>query len=185
MELIKSPWPWYVAGPLITLIMVLMILFGKRFGVSSTLETVCSIGGAGKLSEYFRFDWKANVWNLVFVFGSLLGGYLSSAFLTSDQAIDLNTKTSASLISKGILNPGAEYIPTSIFSWENLFTLQGAIMMILGGFLVGFGTRYANGCTSGHAISGLSNLQLPSLVAIIGFFIGGLFITHFILPVLL
>ena len=58
------------------------------------------------------------------------------------------------------------------------------MVLAVGGFLVGFGTRYAGGCTSGHAISGLSNLQLPSLVAVIGFFIGGLVMTHLIFPYL-
>lgn len=185
MEWIKSPWSWYVGGPLITFIMVLMLYYGKSFGISSTFRTVCTIGGAGKLSEYFRVDWKEQVWNLFFVAGALLGGYFASHYMTSNQAIDLSAETTAALVSAGILNPGGEYVPTSIFSWENLFTLQGFIFMVVGGFMVGFGTRYADGCTSGHAIGGLSNLQFPSLIAVIGFFVGGLFVTHFILPILL
>jgi uncharacterized membrane protein YedE/YeeE len=56
--------------------------------------------------------------------------------------------------------------------------------MVIGGFLVGFGTRYAGGCTSGHAISGLSNLQFASLIATIGFFAGGLIATHLLYPLL-
>lgn len=185
MEWIKSPWPWYVAGPLITFIMVLMLYFGKSFGISSTLRTVCTIGGAGKFSEFFKIDWKAQIWNLFFVVGALAGGFIASHFMTADQAIDLNINTSASLVKSGILNPGADYVPISIFNWDNLFTLQGFVFMVVGGFMVGFGTRYAGGCTSGHAISGLSNLQFPSLIAVIGFFIGGLFVTHIILPLLL
>ena len=162
-----------------------MLFFGKSFGISSTLKTVCSIGGAGKFSEFFRIDWKERVWNLFFVAGALIGGYIASHYMTARQAIDLNAETKAALISSGIPNPGAEYVPTTIFSWDNLFTLQGFVFMVVGGFMVGFGTRYADGCTSGHAISGLSNLQFPSLIAVIGFFLGGLFVTHFILPVLL
>ncbi|MEQ8473548.1 MAG: YeeE/YedE thiosulfate transporter family protein [Marinoscillum sp.] len=185
MEFIKQPWPWYVAGPLITLVMVSMMLFGKSFGVSSTLKTVCSIGGAGKVSEFFRFDWKTAVWNLFFVAGSLIGGYIAATYLSPDQAIDLSEKTVASLEGYGILNPGVEYLPTSIFNWGNLLSFQGFLFMIIGGVFVGFGTRYADGCTSGHAISGLSSLQWPSLVAVIGFFIGGLIITHLILPFVL
>ena len=185
MEWIKSPWPWYVGGPLITFIMVLMLFFGKSFGISSTLKTVCSIGGAGKFSEFFKFEWKEQVWNLFFVAGALIGGYLASHYMTAHQAIELNPETSAALISSGVMNPGVEYVPTTIFSWDNLFTLQGFVFMVLGGFMVGFGTRYADGCTSGHAISGLSNLQFPSLIAVIGFFLGGLFVTHLILPALL
>ncbi len=185
MEWIKSPWPWYVGGPLITFIMVLMLYYGKSFGISSTLRTVCTIGGASRFSEFFKIDWKEQVWNLFFVVGALIGGYIASHYMTAGQAIDLNSKTTASLMAAGILNPGGEYVPVSIFSWENLFTMQGFVFMVVGGFMVGFGTRYADGCTSGHAISGLSNLQFPSLIAVMGFFVGGLFVTHIILPILL
>lgn len=184
-ELINAPWPWYVAGPLITLIMVLMLFFGRTFGISSTLRTVCSIGGAGKLSDFFRFDWKDASWNLFFAAGAIIGGYIASNYLMPDQAIALNPDTIAALKSAGISNPGADFLPGEIFSFENLLTGQGLLFMVLGGFMVGFGTRYAGGCTSGHAISGLSNLQLPSLVATIGFFIGGLIVTHFVLPYVL
>ncbi|CAN0322615.1 unnamed protein product, partial [Chrysoparadoxa australica] len=159
--------------------------YGKSFGISSTLRTVCTIGGAGKFSEFFRIDWKEQVWNLFFVVGALIGGYIASHYMTSNQAIDLSASTTAALMKVGMLNPGGEYVPTTIFNWENLFTLQGFIFMVVGGFMVGFGTRYADGCTSGHAISGLSNLQFPSLIAVVGFFLGGLFVTHLILPILL
>lgn len=185
MDFIIQPWPWYVAGPMISLVMVFMLLFGKSFGVSSTLKTVCSIGGAGRLSDFFRFDWKSATWNLFFVGGSVIGGFIASEYLSPSQAVDLSEQTIASLKAVGIASPGAEYLPTSIFNWDNLFRPQGLIFMVLGGILVGFGTRYADGCTSGHAISGLSNLQWPSLVAVIGFFIGGLIVTHLLLPVLL
>lgn len=184
MDWITSPWPWFVAGPLITLVMFLMMFLGHGFGVSSTMETLCSMGGAGKFSDYFKFDWKGSAWNLTFVIGAIIGGFIASNFMAPETAVELSTSTKMDLISKGILNPGADFLP-KIFSWENLLTVQGLIFMVLGGFLVGFGTRYAGGCTSGHAISGLSNLQLPSLLATIGFFIGGLIVTHFILPVLL
>jgi len=181
-ELITAPWPWYVAGPLITLVMVLMLLFGKSFGISSTLKTVCSIGGAGRWSDFFRFDWKSASWNLFFAAGAILGGYIASTFMAPEQAIALNPATVASLQTYGIDNAGTEFLPREIFNLQNLLTGQGLIFMVLGGFMVGFGTRYADGCTSGHAISGLSNLQWPSLVAVVGFFIGGLIVTHLILP---
>jgi uncharacterized membrane protein YedE/YeeE len=58
-------------------------------------------------------------------------------------------------------------------------------MIVVGGFLVGFGTRYAGGCTSGHAIMGLSNLQWPSLVATISFMVGGFIMANLILPFIL
>ena len=185
MEWITAPWPWYVAGPMITLIMVLMLYFGKSFGISSTLRTVCAIGGASKISTFFQVDWKQGIWNLFFVVGAVIGGYIAANFLSPDQAIQLSPSTVSSLVNKGIPNPGADYVPASIFGWENLLSFQGGTFMILGGFMVGFGTRYAGGCTSGHAISGLSNLQFPSLVAVLGFFLGGLLITHLVLPFIL
>ena len=185
MDILSAPWPWYVAGPMITVIMVMIFFFGKSFGISSTLKTICSIGGAGRVSDFFKIDWRSAVWNLFFVVGCIIGGYIAAEFMSPDQAINLNPKTIASLEAKGITNPGASYLPTAIFSWDNLLKGQGLIFMVLGGLLVGFGTRYADGCTSGHAITGLSNLQWPSLVAVIGFFIGGLIVTHLVLPVIL
>jgi uncharacterized membrane protein YedE/YeeE len=184
MDWITAPWPWYVAGPLIALVMFMMLFFGKRFGVSSTMRTICSIGGGAKYSDFFNFNWKTQVWNLIFVFGALIGGFIANTFMTADTAIELSSSTKQALIDLGMDDPGQNYVP-DIFSWDNLFTLQGLIFMIGGGFLVGFGTRYAGGCTSGHAISGLSDLQLPSLIAVVGFFIGGLIVTHLIIPFLI
>lgn len=185
IEFISQPWPWYVAGPLITLVMFLLLLFGKTFGISSNLRTMCAIGGAGRFTEFFDFDWKKQTWNLIFVAGSITGGFIASYFLTNEQPMQLADSVVQELQTYGIDNVGEEILPPTLFSFEALFTLRGFIMLIVGGFLVGFGTRYAGGCTSGHAISGLSNLQLPSLVAVIGFFIGGLVMTFFILPYIL
>lgn len=189
MEFISQPWPWYVAGPLIAFTMALLLLFGKRFGVSSSLQTMCTMVGAGKVADYFKIDWKKSIWSLVFIAGSILGGYIAHNYLMGENGehsqIVLSEATTQNLKSYGMVNPGQDYEPEAIFNWDNLFTTQGLIMIILGGFLVGFGSRYANGCTSGHAISGLSNLQLPSLIAVMGFFIGGLIVTWFVLPNLL
>lgn len=179
---LKQPWPWWVAGPMITLVMFLLLYFGKRFGVSSTLATTCSAFGGGKISDFFKMDWRDEIWNIVFVIGALLGGFLASQYLMSPAPMHLSPETVKDLQALGISRPGENYLPSDIFNWENLFTLQGFIVMIGGGFLIGFGTRYANGCTSGHAISGLSNLQLPSLIAVIGFFVGGLITTFLLLP---
>ncbi len=183
-ELLKEPWPWYVAGPMITLIMLVMIYWGKSFGISSTMRTMCAAMGGGKVSEFFNFEWKRDVWNLVFVAGAIAGGFLVSTFMTDHETIDLSKNTVHDLQELGV-SVDSGLVPKSLFSWESLGTSSGLIFMVLGGFLVGFGTRYAGGCTSGHAITGLSNLQLPSLVAVIGFFIGGLAMTHVILPYLL
>lgn len=183
VELIQQPWPWYVAGPLIALVMALLLLFGRRFGVSSNFETLCAIGGAGKVSDYFKIDWKKNIWSLVFVAGAIIGGFIGGNLLMPNQEVDIADDTVVVLESYGFVEPGKEFLPSEVFSAEEI-TWKGWLMLILGGFLVGFGSRYAGGCTSGHAISGLSNLQLPSLIAVIGFFIGGLTVTWLIFPIL-
>ena len=184
LELIYEPWPWYVAGPLIAITMLSLYLFGERFGISSNLRTICSISGAGRFSEFFRFNWKAQIWNLIFVLGAVLGGYISHQYLTSDFSVELNPKTVQSLKDLGIANPGQSYVPVELFGNQSIESLHNILYLLVGGLLIGFGTRYAGGCTSGHAISGLSNLQLPSLIAVIGFFIGGLLMTHIVLPLI-
>ena len=185
VEWIQQPWPWYVAGPMITLVMFLLLWFGKGFGVSSTLRTACAMGGGGKVASFFKFDWKGQIWNIVFVIGGLAGGAIAAFWLSSPEPLTLNPKTVAQLQALGVQAPTNGYLPQNLFNWQFLTTAPGLLMIVGGGFLVGFGTRYAGGCTSGHAISGLSNLQWPSLVAVVGFFIGGLAMTHFLMPLLL
>lgn len=183
-EFISQPWPWYVAGPAIAVIMFLLYWFGESFGISSSFRAVCSAMGAGNHCDFFRFDWKSQVWNLLFIAGTMLGGLISSLYLTRPDPINLAPETLEDLQELGIENAGENYLPEEVFNWENLLTPEGFVLMVIGGFLIGFGTRWAGGCTSGHAISGLSNLQLPSLIAVIGFFIGGLFTTHVLLPLI-
>jgi len=184
MEIILDPWPWYVSGPLFAIVMLSLILFGKNFGMSSNLRTLCAIGGAGKVASFFKFDFKAQKWNLVVVLGAVIGGYIGSHFLQNQPDIAISASTIEALQQMGFQDPGASILPPELFSLDAISQPKTLMILILGGFLVGFGTRYAGGCTSGHAISGLSNLQIPSLVAVIGFFIGGLLMTHFILPLL-
>ena len=184
MEWISQPWPWYVAGPLITLFMVILLLVGKQFGMSSNLRTACSAAGAGKHADFFKFNWKDSIWNLWIVAGAVIGGFIASHFL-HDNSVPISADTIALLNSYGIESAGKAFLPTDIFSNESFFTLKNILIVLIGGFLVGFGARYAGGCTSGHAISGLSNLQWPSLLAVIGFFIGGLITTFLLLPILL
>ena len=184
VEFISQPWPWYVAGPIISLVMISLILFGNSFGISANLRTMCSIVGAGKSCEFFDFNWKGQIWNLVFALGLVLGGIIAHLYLTPSTEVNLSAQTIEDLKALGIEQPGTHLVPMDVFSWESLFTLRGFIILVVGGFLIGFGTRYAGGCTSGHAISGLSDLQLPSLIAVIGFFIGGLFVTYLVLPFL-
>ncbi|MEQ8547263.1 MAG: YeeE/YedE thiosulfate transporter family protein [Cyclobacteriaceae bacterium] len=185
IEFIKQPWPWYVAGPIISLIMFSLLLMGNSFGISANLRTMCSIIGAGKNCEFFDFNWRSQMWNLVFAGGLVIGGVIAHLYLSPGAEVALSEETIKELQAYGIEKPGASLVPTELFSWESLFTLKGFVILVLGGFLIGFGTRYAGGCTSGHAISGLSDLQLPSLIAVIGFFIGGLFVTYLVLPYLL
>ncbi len=184
--LIVNTWPWWFSGMMITFIMYLLLFFGKSFGMSSNLRTMCAIGG-GRLSDFFKFDWKAQIWNLVVAAGAMIGGFVFIHFLDSSPNVNLSDATINSLNEIGIkVQKGAvPHFPTELFSWTNFFTLRGFVFIVGGGFLVGFGTRWAGGCTSGHAISGLSNLQLPSLIAVVGFFIGGLLMVNFILPYLI
>ncbi|WP_411768353.1 YeeE/YedE family protein [Winogradskyella sp. A3E31] len=184
MESILEPWPWYISGPLIALVMFLLLYFGRTFGMSSNLRTLCSIGGAGKYSGFFRFDWKAQRWNLIVVVGAILGGYIAHFHLSNPIDINLSTETISDLQALDFSNAGNTLLPPELFSWDAVFSIKGILILVIGGFLVGFGTRYAGGCTSGHAITGLSSLQLPSLIAVIGFFIGGLIMIHFIFPIL-
>ncbi|MGB3585822.1 MAG: YeeE/YedE thiosulfate transporter family protein [Tunicatimonas sp.] len=178
-----EPWPWYVAGPLIGLMVpLLLLLANKQFGISSSLRHMCAACAPLKI-PFFHYNWKAERWNLVFVVGILLGGTLASFFISSTEPVQITEETTAQLQALGVVEFNG-LVPTDIFSWNNLLTFQGIILMVVGGFLVGFGARYAGGCTSGHAIMGLSYLQWPSLVAVIGFFIGGLTATYFILPLL-
>ncbi|WP_370086958.1 YeeE/YedE family protein [Ekhidna sp.] len=181
MEFISQPWPWYVAGPLIAFTMLSLLLSGKRFGLSSNLRSMCAIMGAGKHCDFFDFNWRAQSWNLVFAIGLIIGGFIANQWMSTD-GVNISQQTIEELENIGINNPGENIVPLELFGWNNLLTIKGLIAVILGGFLVGFGARYAGGCTSGHAISGLSDLQVPSLIAVIGFFIGGLAITYFVTP---
>ena len=183
LELLKQPWPWYVSGTAIAFIMVLLLLFGKTFGFSSNLRTICTIAGAGKRVKFFDFDWKTQKWNLLFLLGSVLGGVLASTLLQSDEPLKLSADTIEDLKGLGIAFDGG-LNPAQLFGAELFTSPKGILVLLLGGILVGFGTRYAGGCTSGHAISGLSNLQIPSLIAVVGFFIGGLVMTHLLLPLI-
>lgn len=180
-EFLSQTWPWYVSGPLIALVMFLLLWAGGEFGVSSTLRSMCAIGGAGKKVSFFNFNWKSQIWNLVFVLGAIIGGFFAATYLPNPEGVQISSATVADMQELGVSVNGS-MVPVEFFTWESLLTLKGFLVLVVGGFLVGFGTRWAGGCTSGHAISGLSNLQLPSLIAVVGFFIGGLLMTHLLFP---
>jgi len=184
MDFILEPWPWYIGGPLIAFVMFLLFYFGKKFGISSNLETICALGGAGKLHDFFNLDWKKNGWNLVFILGTVIGGFIAFQYLTPEEAIALNPQTVQDLAEIGFNDAGSKYLPDELFSIDTMLTLKGFLILLGSGILVGFGARYAGGCTSGHAITGLSNLELPSLISVIGFFIGGLIMTWVLLPLI-
>ena len=180
---LAGEWPWYVAGPLIGLFVPVLLLVGNKvFGISANLSHICA--AVTRKPRYFQYDWRrAGSWNLIFLAGVVIGGFIASHFGHS-ATVNISPETHASLAQLGI-HDFTGVSPHELFSWSALFTLRGWISIVIGGFLVGFGTAYAAGCTSGHAISGLANLQLPSLVAVIGFFAGGLIATYFILPFVL
>mgnify|MGYP000097236686 CR=1 FL=1 len=184
IEFLTQPWPWYFGGTMIAIVLFLLLWTGKSFGMSSGLRTVCSMMGAGKKVSFFQYDWKKEIWNIFFVIGVLIGGIIAGNFMQDPQQVVVAEQTQEVLKEAGVTDFGG-LLPTDIFSWESLGTLRGFIFIVIGGFMVGFGTRYAGGCTSGHAIMGLSSLQWPSLVATVMFMVGGIIMTWFILPFLL
>lgn len=156
MEWILQPWPWYVSGPLIGLMVpALLLLTGKTFGVSTSFQHIGAMCSPRTKLPYFKnYNWRQESWRLVLVVGIALGGFIGVNLLSAAPA---------------------QFLPDSYYSWG------GVLQLIIGGLLVGFGVRYADGCTSGHTIMGLSNLQWSSLVASISFFAGGLLMVHVLL----
>jgi uncharacterized membrane protein YedE/YeeE len=183
---IREPWPWYVAGPIIGLMVpLLLMLGGKPFGISSNLRHMCAATVPSGL-PFFNYDWKREGgWNLLFALGILLGGFVAAHTMLPDgYTVAISEATRASLLSLG-LHDLSGLVPPELFGWSALSTGRGWMTLVVGGFLVGFGARWAGGCTSGHAISGLAAMQLPSLIAVLGFFAGGLLMTHVLLPLIL
>jgi uncharacterized membrane protein YedE/YeeE len=184
MELLYKPWPWYVAGTIIGLTVPTLLLLGnKRLGISSTLRQLCAACYPAKI-PFFHYDWKKDSWNLFFAAGILLGGFLGGYVFANPEPVDVSAETLNMFSVWGVTNTEG-LLPEALFNFSNLLTLKGFLLMVVGGFLVGFGTRYAGGCTSGHGIMGLSALQWPSLVATVSFFIGGILFCHFVLPYIL
>lgn len=184
LELLSRPWPWYVAGPLIGLtVPALLLLGGKAFGVSANLRHVCAAFIPAGL-EFFRYDWRKESWNLAMAAGIVVGGFLGGVVFRNPDPVAISSAAEATLGAMGVANTGGLH-PDSLFSFSALLTIPGFVLIVVGGFLVGFGARYAGGCTSGHAIMGLATLQWPSLVATACFFIGGLLTTWVLLPLLL
>ena len=182
--MIFGTWHWSISGFLIGMVMLTLIYFGKSFGMSSNLRTLCSMTFAKKHSDFFDIDWKDFKWNLIVVFGAILGGFFAHFVLSDWSGVAISESTQEALKQMNMNSPNGQLLPKELFGISE-FNLPNGIYLLFGGLLIGFGSRYAGGCTSGHAISGLSNFQLPSLIAVIGFFIGGLIMTFFILPLIL
>lgn len=181
IELIKQPWPWYVAGALIGLTVPALLLLGnKHFGISSSLRHICAACLPANI-PFFKYNWRKEVWNLFFVAGVVLGGWVAVTFLADPSPVVISDKTIEALNALNV-STDQQLMPASIFSATNLFSLKGLVFFVIGGFLVGFGTRYAGGCTSGHSIMGLSTLQWPSLVATCCFMVGGFAMVHLVFP---
>lgn len=184
-DFIAEPWPWYIAGPLLALIMFILLYFGHEFGISDNFRLMCAADGADEMNEFFKINWQSGEWNLLVALGAVFGGYLASHYFLGPHGdiAHISNATVASLNHIGIpVQQGKVPLIPDFISWNGLMHWQGFLMIAGGGFLVGFGARYAGGCTSGHAISGLSALQLPSLIAVIGFFSGGMMVTYLIFP---
>lgn len=179
LDWLTQPWPWYVAGPLIGLTVPALLLIGnKRFGISSSLRHICS--AMGSRLPFFNYNWRAESWNLAFILGIVMGGFIAGVLLANPNPMHFNPKTVEATQQLGLSVSG--FAPRELMSLGAVFSLKGFLFLLLGGFLVGFGTRWAAGCTSGHSITGLSAFQLPSLMATMGFFIGGLISAHLLLP---
>lgn len=187
INFLSQPWTWYASGAAITLVLFLLNWMGRSFGVSSTFKNLCTVAGAGKSNDFFKEDFSAFRWRLFFVGGAIIGGYIGATLLASPEPVQISAATVSNLSQLGIDYPttteqGTGMIPTDLFSLSNPL---GIILALIGGFLVGFGARYAGGCTSGHAITGMAHFQLPSLITVVGFFIGGLIMTWGVLPIIL
>lgn len=184
IEKLSAPWPWYLAGAFIGLIVPTLLVIGnKTFGISSNLRHICAACFPAGIN-FFKYNWKKESWNLFFVAGIILGAFFASHYLSNQTAINIHPNLQSTLNTFNIQDFN-HLQPSELFSFSALLTKRGFILMVIGGFLVGFGTRYANGCTSGHSIMGLSNLQWPSLIATICFMIGGFIMTQLILPYIL
>jgi uncharacterized membrane protein YedE/YeeE len=183
MNWIYEPWPWYTSGAAIALVMWIMLYFGKNFGFSNNLRTLCTMCGADKFAPFFQFDWQTQSWNLMFLIGTGVGGWIAATYLSApDYTVLISDATISDLSELGFSTDG--FVPASQFGWEAMHEWKNLAILIAGGLMVGFGARWAGGCTSGHAISGLSDLQPASLLAVVGFFIGGLLMTHVLFPLI-
>ena len=180
----SETWPWYVAGPLIGLAVPALAFIGNYpFGVSTSLRHIVRLLLPRRKLAYFDYDIEPELWNLFLIAGLFFGGFLAALGGLPDQ-IGISAETRAALASLGVTNLSG-LIPAGVFNLQSLMDWPAIVLLVVGGFLIGFGTRYGNGCTSGHSITGLSILNPVSLLATAMFFVGGLVATHILLPLIL
>jgi uncharacterized membrane protein YedE/YeeE len=185
MDWLYAPWPWYVVGPLLGLFPAVLLVVGNRlFGVSSNLRHMCAAAIPCGLA-YFTYDWRRDgAWNLLFALGILSGGFLAGFVFRNPDVIAISDATHRALEGLGIRDFSG-LAPAEIFNWSIFGSVRGWLLIVGGGFLVGFGTAYAGGCTSGHGLSGIADLQPASALALVAFFAGGIFATFVLVPLLL
>lgn len=182
--MITQPWPWWLAGIIIGLtVPALLVLGNKHFGISANLRHACAACFPSNI-KFFKYDWRKEIWNFFFIGGIIIGAFIAVQFMDNGQPVQVAPELMIELKAYGITD-NSSFLPRELFGVESLFTVRGLVMLVLGGFLVGFGARYAGGCTSGHSIMGLSDLQWPSLVATISFMAGGFIMANLVLPYIL
>ncbi len=157
--------PWYIAGPLIGLIVpALLFLRQKQFGVSSSFSFILS-HFLPKSSYFINAKTKSN-WQFHFAVGILLSALASSYFISLEDLV-------------------IENVPNEIpYLMGEIYTSDNAFLFLIGGLLIGFGARYADGCTAGNCIMGVSQFSVSSIIATVSFFIAGVLTAQFINPLL-
>ena len=181
VQFISQPWHWAISGAALASLVFSMTYLGRRFGISSSFEIICTRFGASRFNEYFDRDLSEDIWRFFFVGGAIIGGYIASNYFMSPEPVAISESTKSHLADWGIsVTEGNGFLP----DFFNLKNPKAVMLALIGGMFIGFGARYGKGCTSGHAITGLSHLKLQSLITVVGFFVGGLIMTWFIMPLI-
>ncbi len=156
-----AAWPWWVAGPAIGLVVTLLAwVTGKALGVSTGYGTLCAVGSRLAL---FRAREFSETWRLWFIAGLPLGGLVAS-------------------LASGDFSPGLTFGTLDVLTRDSLAAKAG--LLLGGGTLVGAGARWAGGCPSGHSIVGIAQGAASSLIATMGFMVGGVVVFNLLATIL-